>query len=77
MYSNVVLDVDHHNFEDILELYKDRKGYSLDTDLTADDWTQVVDDYKKIVEARNRQGRSRRTRASNCGARSARCSRPG
>jgi hypothetical protein len=41
MYSNVVLDVDHHHFEEILEEYKDRKGYTLDTDLTADDWKRV------------------------------------
>ncbi|MGE0603648.1 MAG: PEP/pyruvate-binding domain-containing protein, partial [Xanthobacteraceae bacterium] len=27
MYSNVVLGVDHHNFEDILEDYKDQKGF--------------------------------------------------
>ncbi len=27
MYSNVVLDIDHHNFEDILEDYKDLKGH--------------------------------------------------
>ncbi len=33
MYSNVVLDIGHHNFEEILDEYKDRKGYSLDTDL--------------------------------------------
>src|ERR1700761_7472366 len=35
MYSNVVLEVDHHNFEDILEAFKERKGFSLDTDLSA------------------------------------------
>ncbi|MCW2317666.1 pyruvate phosphate dikinase [Rhodoblastus acidophilus] len=50
MYSNVVLDIDHHNFEEILELYKDRKGYSQDTDLNANDWTQVVDGYKDVVK---------------------------
>ncbi len=49
MYSNVVLDIGHHNFEEILDEYKDRKGYSLDTDLTADDWKHVVVDYKKRV----------------------------
>ena len=27
MYSNVVLEVDHHNFEEILEDFKDRKGH--------------------------------------------------
>jgi pyruvate,orthophosphate dikinase len=39
MYSDVVLGVDHHHFEDILDTYKDSKGYTLDTDLTADDWS--------------------------------------
>ena len=52
MYSNVVLDVDVHNFEDILEHYKDGKGYALDTDLTAEDWRAVIVDYKaKVIEA--------------------------
>ncbi len=51
MYSNVVLDLDVHNFEDILEHYKDSNGYALDTDLTADDWRAVIADYKaKVVE---------------------------
>jgi pyruvate, orthophosphate dikinase len=50
MYSNVVLDIDHHNFEDILEDFKDRKSYMLDTDLTAADWREIVEDYKKRVE---------------------------
>jgi pyruvate,orthophosphate dikinase len=52
MYSHVVLDVDDHEFEDILEHYKDGKGYTLDTDLTAADWRSVIVDYKaKVVEA--------------------------
>ncbi len=52
MFSNVVLDVDVHNFEDILEEYKDRKGYTLDTDLSADDWRKVIVEYKaKVQEA--------------------------
>ena len=51
MYSNVVLDIDVHNFEDILEHYKDGKGYALDTDLTAEDWRAVITDYKaKVAE---------------------------
>ena len=36
MYSDVVLGMEHHNFEDILEDHKSRSGYSLDTDLTAE-----------------------------------------
>jgi pyruvate, orthophosphate dikinase len=52
MYSNVVLDVDSHNFEDILEQYKDAKGYTLDTDLRAADWRSVIVEYKaKVAEA--------------------------
>jgi pyruvate,orthophosphate dikinase len=52
MYSNVVLDVDAHEFEDLLERYKDVHGYTLDTDLTAADWRSLIVDYKaKVVEA--------------------------
>src|SRR3954451_14702264 len=29
MYSNVVLEIEHHNFEDILEDHKSRAGYTL------------------------------------------------
>ena len=51
MYSNVVLDVDVHNFEDILEQYKENKGYGLDTDLSAEDWRVIIDDYKaRVIE---------------------------
>ena len=51
MFSNVVLDVDIHNFEDILEDYKNSKGYPLDTDMKAEDWKAVIVDYKAKVEA--------------------------
>ncbi|MGL5734369.1 MAG: PEP/pyruvate-binding domain-containing protein, partial [Beijerinckiaceae bacterium] len=49
MYSDVVLGVEHHHFEDILEDHKSRKNYALDTDLTADDWAMVIENYKKAV----------------------------
>ena len=50
MYSDVVLGVEHHQFEEILEAYKDSKGYVLDTDLAADDWVTLVERYKKSVQ---------------------------
>jgi pyruvate, orthophosphate dikinase len=50
MYSNVVLGVDHHNFEEILDEVKDDKGVSLDTDLDADDLKKVVAKYKDKVQ---------------------------
>jgi pyruvate,orthophosphate dikinase len=49
MYSNVVLDIEHHNFEDILEDHKARAGMTLDTELTADDWVDVVARYQERV----------------------------
>jgi pyruvate, orthophosphate dikinase len=50
MYSNVVLEIDHHNFEEILEERKDRYGHLLDTDLSAEDWRAVIVEYKAKVE---------------------------
>lgn len=50
MYSDVVLGVDHYHFEDILESTKEHKGFTLDTDLSADEWKVIVGEYKKIVE---------------------------
>src|SRR5580658_8501207 len=50
MYSNVVLGIEHHHFEEILDDHKDRNGYTLDTDLDADDWQAVIVRYKERVE---------------------------
>ena len=50
MYSDVVLGVEHHHFEDHLDAFKDRRGYTLDTDLTADDWKHLVGQYKGTVQ---------------------------
>jgi len=49
MYSDVVLGFEHHHFEDILDTFKDSQGYSLDTDLSADDWVDLVGRYKDAV----------------------------
>ena len=40
MYGQVVLDVDHHHFEDLLENTKLDLGVTLDTELGADDWAE-------------------------------------
>ncbi|MCA6332243.1 MAG: pyruvate, phosphate dikinase, partial [Phenylobacterium sp.] len=50
MYSNVVLGLDHHLFEEILDNHKDRLDVTVDTALTAEDWEKVVADYKAAVE---------------------------
>jgi pyruvate,orthophosphate dikinase len=50
MYSDVVLEVDHHNFEEVLEQKKHDLDVHLDTELKADDWKDIIKQYKKVVE---------------------------
>ena len=50
MYSDVVLGVDHAEFEEILESFKDQRDYALDTEVTADEWLTVIAKYKAKVE---------------------------
>ncbi|MCK8786468.1 pyruvate, phosphate dikinase [Roseomonas sp. NAR14] len=49
MYGSVVLGVDHHRFEEIIEEAKLEKAVSEDTALDADDWRHVVASYKAMV----------------------------
>jgi pyruvate, orthophosphate dikinase len=49
MYSDVVLGVDHAEFEDILGGFKDQRGYELDTEVTAEDWHGLIARYKALV----------------------------
>lgn len=50
MYANVVLGVDHHSFEELLDNYKEEEGHHFDTDLDAGDWKIIVAQYKECVE---------------------------
>jgi pyruvate,orthophosphate dikinase len=50
MYGSVVLGVDHHRFEEIIETAKLDADVIEDTALTVEHWQQVVEDYKKMVE---------------------------
>ena len=49
MYGSVVLGVDHHRFEEIIETAKMDAGVTEDTALTPDDWQRVVAEYKEMV----------------------------
>ena len=49
MYGSVVLGVDHHRFEEIIEHAKLDTGVTEDTALTAQDWKRVADAYKDMV----------------------------
>jgi pyruvate,orthophosphate dikinase len=46
MYSDVVLGLDHALFEDILETFKEEQDYSLDTELSAEDWKTITAEFK-------------------------------
>ncbi|HXT81187.1 MAG TPA: PEP/pyruvate-binding domain-containing protein, partial [Acetobacteraceae bacterium] len=50
MYGSVVLGVDHHRFEEIIEHTKLDAGVIEDTALKAQDWHRVVAAYKDLVE---------------------------
>jgi pyruvate,orthophosphate dikinase len=49
MFGSVVLGVDHHRFEEIIEHAKMERGVDEDTHLTAEDWKGVVTGYKDMV----------------------------
>jgi len=50
MYSDVVLGVHHHTYEDILEDHKETQGYVLDTEMTAEDWDTVIKAFKEATK---------------------------
>ena len=50
MYADVVLELDHGAFEEALEIAKEDQGFTLDTELSADDLRKLVAEYKALVE---------------------------
>jgi pyruvate,orthophosphate dikinase len=55
MYADVVLGVDHHDFEDMLGEFKEENDYELDTDITADQWAELISRYKAPRRRGNRR----------------------
>jgi pyruvate, orthophosphate dikinase len=49
MYSDVVLGLDHHLFEDALEIAKEDNGFYADVEMEAEHWQALVAEYKGIV----------------------------
>ncbi|RMF88602.1 MAG: pyruvate, phosphate dikinase [Nitrospinota bacterium] len=50
MFGDVVLEVPHQKFEELLEKAKQRKGVTQDTELDAEDLQALVREYKALVE---------------------------
>ncbi|SDH79102.1 pyruvate phosphate dikinase [Planococcus glaciei] len=55
MFSNVVLEIDVFYFEQYLEKFREAKGYQNDPELEADDWKEVIAEYKKIVKKHKKE----------------------
>ncbi|MDH5771710.1 MAG: pyruvate, phosphate dikinase, partial [Rhodospirillaceae bacterium] len=53
MYGDVVMNVAHHHFEDVLEDFKMEKNYRLDTELSADDWKILLPKYLDVAESQS------------------------
>ncbi|MBK9011791.1 pyruvate, phosphate dikinase [Novosphingobium sp.] len=49
MYSDVVLGLDHHLFEDALEIAKEDNGFYADVEMGEEHWRALVAEYKSIV----------------------------
>ncbi|TGY88325.1 pyruvate, phosphate dikinase [Marinicauda algicola] len=49
MYSDVVLGVSHSTFEEILERFKEDRDYTLDTEIAAAEWEEIIAEYKAAV----------------------------
>ncbi|MCL2474304.1 MAG: pyruvate, phosphate dikinase, partial [Alphaproteobacteria bacterium] len=50
MYSNVVLEIGHDLFEAVIDDVKGAIGAEQDTELKAEDWQDVIEEYFKIVK---------------------------
>ncbi len=50
MFGDVVLGVDHHEFEDVIQRHKRDNDLMQDTDISADGWKEIVGEYKELVE---------------------------
>ena len=50
MYSSVVLEIEGHLFEEMIDNYKLTKGVLLDTDLDESDWDGLIKNFKELVK---------------------------
>jgi pyruvate,orthophosphate dikinase len=50
MFGSVVLGIDDEAFEHPLDEYKEKKGYKLDTEMTAEDWKALTETYKAVIK---------------------------
>ena len=55
MYGNVVLGIESHFFEELIDNYKMTKGVLQDTELDEDDWEGLIKNFKEIVKEKTKK----------------------
>lgn len=55
MFSDVVLKIDHYNFESLIQQHKESRGLKEDTDLLAEDWQTLCHQFLQLVEEKQGQ----------------------
>ncbi|NUQ84967.1 MAG: pyruvate, phosphate dikinase, partial [Anaerolineales bacterium] len=50
MFGTTVFNLDDEVFEHPMAEYKEKRGYKVDTDMTADDWMELTNTFKKVFE---------------------------
>jgi len=55
MYSNIVLGIEAHLFEELIENYKLTKGVIQDTELDENDWDGLIQNFKDIVKEKTKK----------------------
>ena len=55
MYSNVVLNIEGHLFEDMIDNQKLNKGVLLDTELDEEDWDELIVRFKDVVKKKTKK----------------------
>jgi len=55
MYGNVVLGIESHFFEELIENYKLTKGVIQDTELDEDDWDGLIKNFKEVVKQKTKK----------------------
>lgn len=50
MFGNVVMEVEHNRFEAIIESVKEKKNITLDTEMDAEGWQEVIKHFKEKVK---------------------------
>jgi len=55
MYSNVVLGVESHLFEELIDNYKLTKGVIQDTELEENDWDGLIQNFKDTVKEKTKK----------------------